>query len=560
MNEPGNPLFEGPTDPLSGMDKLFTPGTDPVSGMDKLESPGTDPISGMPTIKPPNPNFLPAVQRTGRGVRNAIIIVCLIGAVLIGGGFVFLSTQPGVAGSNTIGGQPGVIQRQRQIQVYISAKEQLTTSGHAFCAADGSQGALDERLVGGGFTADDDHGNLLATQSIYPHSNGDWYGNFLPQTQGHSATVIAACLRKPATFFNGLPGFDTAQSLPQHAAHDDKNPTSAVAMAACPAGEAILGGGYQSVYSGGGVYSIDASYPSYANGVGEWNVAFHVDPTNGLQRVQLTAYAVCAKGLTTHLEHKAIAGIATRKNPFTQDSMTCASGELLTGGYQITAPASLVGVGDDSPLNDITRSQANGSIVQSWYVAVSSSGWQAHVSPGQLWVTCLDAPGSATPTTPPSAPTATTHAPRPTSTPKPRPTATPRPRPTNTPAASCVSIYSGSGMMNVDMRYLNVDKSGSAGIGISSTGAQAQWDTQTTNSTITSVNGAAFANLGAIGASGFNGVTCAKLKSASYTASKIPVANGEVFLVKTPGGHYARALITLTPGTLGPTLTWRTFK
>ncbi len=76
MNEPGSPLFEGPTDPVSGMDKVVTPGTDPVSGMDKvvtpgtdpvsgmakIETPGTDPVSGMPTVKPPNPNFLPAVQ------------------------------------------------------------------------------------------------------------------------------------------------------------------------------------------------------------------------------------------------------------------------------------------------------------------------------------------------------------------------------------------------------------------------------------------------------------------------------------------------------------------
>ena len=296
MNEPGSPLFEGPTDPVSGMDKVVTPGTDPVSGMDKVVTPGTDPVSGMdkvvtpgtdpvsgmdkiempatdpvsglPTVKPPNPNFLPAIQRTGRGVRNTIIIVCIIAVALIGGGFVFLSTQPGAAGSNTIGGQPGVVQWQHQIQVYTSAKEQMTTSGNAFCAADGSHGALDERLVGGGFTADDDHGNLVEAQSAYPHGSGDWYGNFLPQAQGHTATVIAVCLRKPAAFFNGLQSFDTAQSHPMDASHNDGAQTSAVAVAACPAGEAILGGGYLSAYSGGGVYSIDASYPAYANGVG----------------------------------------------------------------------------------------------------------------------------------------------------------------------------------------------------------------------------------------------------------------------------------------------------
>ena len=275
--------------------------------------------------------------------------------------------------------------------------------------------------------------------------------------------------------------------------------------------------------------------------------------------MQVTAYAICAKGLTTHLEHKAIAGIATRKNPYTQDSLTCASGELLTGGYQITASPSLVGVSDDSPLNDITRSEANGSIVQNWYVAVASSGWQAHVSPGQIWITCLDAPGSATPTTQPTTqPTATAHAPRPTSTPKPRPTATPRPRPTNTPVASCVSLYSGTGTMTVDKTYLNVNSS--TGIGITSSGAQAQWNTTTA---LAPVNGAGLADLGVIGASGFNGVTCAKLKSASYIARLIPATkSGEVFLVKTTTGQYAKVLITLTPSALAspPTLTWKTYK
>ncbi len=573
LNNPGNPLFEGPTDPISGMGKIFSPGTDPISGMAKIETPGTDPVSGMakifspgtdpvsglPPVKPPNPNYVPAVQSTGRGVRNTIIIVCIIIVLLIGGGFVIESAQPGApSGGATVTLQPGVIQRQHQIQVYISAKEQLTTSGSALCAADSTQGTLEERLVGGGYTSDDDHGITLNAQSSYPGgNNGNWYGNFLPQAQGHYATVIAVCLREPSAFFSGLQSFDTVQSLPKQAAHDDKHPASAVAVAACPMGEAILGGGYESEYSGGGVYSIDASYPAYVNGVGEWNVAFHVDPANGLQRVQLTAYAVCSKGLTTLLEHKAIAGIASGKNPYTQDSMTCARGTLLTGGYQITAPSSLVAVGDDSPLNDMTRTPASGDFVQHWYVEASSSGWQAGVSPGDLWVTCLDASTSTTPEAS-AAPTVTAPAPLPTSTPRPRPTATPTPRakPTNTPVPSCQSIVTGSGAMNVDNTYLNVDSS--TGIGHNQLVAQAYWNPAA--GAISPVNGAALADLGTIGSGGYSGLTCAQLKSASYIARLVPVTNGEVFLVKTPGGHLARVLITLTPGNANPTLTWETYQ
>lgn len=110
--------------------------------------------------------------------------------------------------------------------------------------------------------------------------------------------------------------------------------------------------------------------------------------------------------------------------------------------------------------------------------------------------------------------------------------------------------------MNVDNSYLNVDTA--TGIGHTLTGAQAHWDPA--SGTIVPVNGATLSNKGAIGSGGYNSLTCVQLKSASYTAPSVPVTNGEVFLVKTSGGHLAKVLITLTPGNPSPTLTWQTYQ
>lgn len=109
--------------------------------------------------------------------------------------------------------------------------------------------------------------------------------------------------------------------------------------------------------------------------------------------------------------------------------------------------------------------------------------------------------------------------------------------------------------MNVDMSYLNVD---SSTIGINPSGAQAKWDTV---SAILPVNVVGLADMGVMSSTNFNNLTCAKLESASYNVQKILVTDGEVFLVKTPGGHFAKVRITLmTPGALVPTLTWKTYK
>jgi len=155
-----------------------------------------------------------------------------------------------------------------------------------------------------------------------------------------------------------------------------------------------------------------------------------------------------------------------------------------------------------------------------------------------------------TPTAPP------TGGPTPTPTPvsHPQPTATP----TNTPAPLCNPIVNGTGTMNVDNVYLNVDSGGSpTNPGHVAAGTHVQWSPAA--GSMAPINGAQFADMGPIGATGFTNLTCAQIKGASYGAASVPAVNDEVFLVKTAGGHYAKVLVSIIPGSLGPALRWQTY-
>ena len=153
--------------------------------------------------------------------------------------------------------------------------------------------------------------------------------------------------------------------------------------------------------------------------------------------------------------------------------------------------------------------------------------------------------------------------PTPTSPPTGGPTPTPRsqpPTPTNTPAPQCNPIASGTGPMNVDNVYLNVDSGASpTNPGHVAAGAHVQWSPAAGN--FAPINFAMLSDKGKIGAAGFAGLTCADLKGASYAAATTaPAANDEVFLVKTSGGHYAKVLVSgIVLGALGPTVQWETF-
>jgi hypothetical protein len=152
-------------------------------------------------------------------------------------------------------------------------------------------------------------------------------------------------------------------------------------------------------------------------------------------------------------------------------------------------------------------------------------------------------------------PTPTTN---PTGGPTPTPTPRPRPTPTNTPAPTCTLLLSGTGTMNVDKIYLDVDSGGSAtNPGNLSAGADVQWSPSA--GVMQPINGALLADAGKIGAGGFNGLTCAQLKGAKYGGGSVPAADTEVFLVKSAVGHYAKVLVSVIPGALGPALRWQTY-
>jgi hypothetical protein len=155
-------------------------------------------------------------------------------------------------------------------------------------------------------------------------------------------------------------------------------------------------------------------------------------------------------------------------------------------------------------------------------------------------------------TQPPTVPAAT-----PTTQPTP---VTHPPTPTNTPAPQCSSLLGGTGTMNVDKVYLDVEAGGGAtNPGNLPTGADVHWVTSPTPGVMQPVGGAQIADKGTIGAGGFTNLTCAQIKGASYGGGSVAVADGEVFLVKTAGGHYAKVLISVIPGTLGPALRWQTY-
>jgi hypothetical protein len=150
---------------------------------------------------------------------------------------------------------------------------------------------------------------------------------------------------------------------------------------------------------------------------------------------------------------------------------------------------------------------------------------------------------------------------QPNATPTPTPTPRQQPTPTNTPAPQCNSLLTSGGQMNVDNVYLNVDAAGGPTNPhhVLAATDNVQWNPPPGPNTMSPVNGAQFADMGPIGAAGWGGLTCAQIKGAGYGAAPAPAVNDEVFLVKTSGGHYAKVLLSVIPGTLGPSLRWETY-
>jgi hypothetical protein len=118
-----------------------------------------------------------------------------------------------------------------------------------------------------------------------------------------------------------------------------------------------------------------------------------------------------------------------------------------------------------------------------------------------------------------------------------------------------VLLASGSGSMDPNNLALNVEVGG--GVGHDFANSQVLWNQ---SAALSPINGAQLADLGPIGASGYHNVTCSQLKTAAYGVASVPVAVGEVLLVKTPAGHLAKVLITsVLPADNAPMLQWQTY-
>jgi hypothetical protein len=155
------------------------------------------------------------------------------------------------------------------------------------------------------------------------------------------------------------------------------------------------------------------------------------------------------------------------------------------------------------------------------------------------------------PTTPPT--------PTPTQPPtgRPTPTPTPRPTPTDTPAPQCQVVVQGSANnVNVDLSDINLDGSGPATQPNASSHIRYS-QLPAGGSIFSPVNGATLHDVG-IGAD-FGALDCARLRGFSYSgASTAPYSTGEVFVVKTPGGHYAKVQIAAGVGG-PPQVQWVTY-
>ena len=541
--------MNGPEDLLNPLYKETGSLTDPTSQLIKGEMPGTDPVSQValnPQPLPPGskgaaepaptkvdwaydddaPREEVTFQSSGgssapshgkRGLVGVIIVVCLIG--IVAGLFGVRALNLGKQSVILAPLQPGVIQRQQQFQVFSSSSgggsgHASGLTGIASCAADTSSSAdaLVERLIGGGYTSNDDSTDALHIQSLAPlvskKGPATWQGTFVSPSTAHHATSIAVCLREPARFFGPAEShfsgpIDITQSPEASVASSSGagHASTLEATAQCGDGEAILGGGYESSLSAVGADWITASYPAYESGVGEWRVTLQHRSSSA---ISLRAYALCSGLFTTHLEHQALPGSPDKFGEQKgSDWMTCASGTLLTGGYNIATPDMIGGIDNDSPLDARSRTPLNGDFVQRWYVDPQWLGTRAVGSPGEIWVTCWDAASGPTPTSGTSQPTASivesptaTSARQPTNTPaaEPTATATSQPRPTNTPQPQCIPFASGSGSMDPNNLVLNVEVS--AGVGHDFAHSQVQWNQ---SAALGPINGAQLADLGPIG-------------------------------------------------------------
>jgi len=172
-------------------------------------------------------------------------------------------------------------------------------------------------------------------------------------------------------------------------------------------------------------------------------------------------------------------------------------------------------------------------------------------------------------TDPQTAPTATSPAAAPTASPQAapttttasvvQPTATPNTaaQPSATPSPACQVFKQGSASnINVDLSDINLDTAGPATTPTRSSHIRYSRSPTSGSYVFSPVNGAAISDWGT--SASYRALGCAQPTGQSYDSVAVPFANGEVFTVKTPGGHYAKVHITIVVGAPA-TIQWVTY-
>jgi len=477
-----------------------------------------------------------------------------------------------------------------------------------------------ERVVGGGFsispqkelattsTGDDIQIPYDALLASYPSALDAWTvtvdDRINTATEG-SILVIAHAICTPSPILTQISSGTQAYSGDEGEATYDSGPWK---IATCPPNTTLLGGGFQidPVYAGIAPLPI-ISMPYFGGPLNGIPLGWKVRAQGSDDDAAVTAYAVCTKipvynikllGLqNVYTKPKTGVGVAPilyKSNEYTftgTGAAPCLFGSVMTSAGFIIPKSQ-----QDAQDQYVTNGFQGTTHLQTFFVdytGKSAGEWQMRYTiydpqwqtfntgkfvPSKLSYTSFGAylqpvcvevypEGSSPPTataTSPSTPTPPTPTPTltpptltpPTLTPTPTPPGQGQPTPTNTVPSGpqCTQLVGGTGSMNADNTYLDVESA--TGIGPQSQGADVQWSPSA--STMQPLSGAQLADTGTIGVNGFNTLTCAQIKGATYGGGSAPVADGEVFLIKTAAGRYAKVLVSLVAGNPNPALRWVT--
>jgi len=462
-----------------------------------------------------------------------------------------------------------------------------------------------ERVVGGGFSVspqkvlattangDDIQVPYDALLASYPSALDAWtvVVDDRINTKGEgSILVIAHAICTPSPILTQIVAGTQAYGGDEGEATYDPGPWK---IATCPPNTALLGGGFQiqPVYAGIAPLPL-ASAPLFGGPLNGIPIGWRVRAQGSDDDASVTAYAVCTKVSAQKIKLLSLQNVYSRPKTgvgvapilYKSEEYTftgtgaapCTFGAVMTSGGFII-PASQRNAQDQY----VTNGFQGTTHLRTFFADYTGNGageWQMRYTiydpqwltfntgkfvpstlsytsyGGYLQPVCVEVyPEGSAP------PTATS-----TSPPTPAPTSTPtqpgqgKPTPTNTAPSGpqCTQLVGGTGAMNVDNPYLDVESA--TGIGHLPAGADAQWGPAA--GAMQPVGGAALADKGAIGVGGFNALTCAQLKGAGYGGGGAPAADGEVFLVRTAAGHYAKVLVSLPAGGPGPALRWITYQ